>query len=122
MRKLADAWDQLAKRPFICTEAAYQSQEIVGGTIFGYHCEDNPTAELGKSEGGHDFLIVEKRYILDFWAAAYYGHKPIFDLQADAQEILKLYGPRECWTRATSKEIKEGLTDMYIELLRKMEP
>jgi len=38
--------------------------------IMGYSMEDNPTAIIGITEGGHDFLFIEERYIVDFW----YGH------------------------------------------------
>jgi hypothetical protein len=113
MQKLADVWEQLAKRRFICTQAAFESQKVVGGVIYGYHAEDNPSALLGSSEGGHDFLLVEDRYILDVWAAAYYGYKPIFDLQTDQVEILMLYGPRDMWIRAV---IKDADTDMFYRL------
>ena len=94
---LATAWAELAKRPFICSEAARLTQRIVGGAIFGYWIEDNPTAELGRDEGGHDFLIVDKKWLVDFWAAAYYGERPIHNLKTDAKEINRLYGDRGKW-------------------------
>lgn len=99
LKRLAAVWEELAKRKegFICSQAAHESRKIVGGVVYGYHAEDNPTASLGHSEGGHDFLVVEDRWLLDFWAAAYYGERPIHDLTKDSAEILRLYGPREKW-------------------------
>lgn len=105
MQRLAGTWEELGSRPegFICDQAAQASKDAIGeGELWGYWSTDNPTAALGSSEGGHTFLIVENKYILDFWAAAYYGHKPIFDLIEDAEEILVLFGPRECWTAVES--------------------
>lgn len=44
-----------------------QENYFEDGTIMGYYIEDNPTAIVGKSEGGHDVLVVQG-YIIDFWA------------------------------------------------------
>lgn len=98
--RLAEVWEDLAKRRFICTEAADASRAVVGGQMFGYFHEDNPEAVLGSGEGGHDFLVVDG-YILDFWAAAYYGTPPIFDLSADAELVQELYGDRAKWESKT---------------------
>lgn len=35
--------------------------------IVGYFIENNPMAIIGLAEGGHDFLLVDDRYIIDFW-------------------------------------------------------
>jgi|SRR6266852_4227455 len=98
---LAAAWSELAMREggFTCTEAAHSTQLVVGGTMFGYWTVDNPTAELGQSEGGHDFLLVESCYIVDFWAAAYYGKCPILHLVKDVETIQKLYGDQSKWEK-----------------------
>lgn len=98
--KLALAWGALVAHTegFCCGDAAYESREALGrGVIFGYSPQENPTAILGHDEGGHDFLLVNGRFILDFWAATYYDYKPQYDLETDAKEILQLYGPRENW-------------------------
>ena len=99
MQLLAATWARVASKPegFTCSEAAVLSQAAVGGTVFGYWSDDNPSATLGQDEGGHDFLLVDE-YILDFWAAAYEGKKPIYHLVDDAQEISLLYGDRSKWT------------------------
>jgi hypothetical protein len=97
---LAEVWRELAARPegFICTQAAVESQKVVGGVVWGYYADENPAGWLGQGEGGHDFLIVDG-HILDFWAAAYYGQRPVWSLKADAAAILHLYGPRARWQR-----------------------
>jgi hypothetical protein len=105
MQTLADAWEELSKGPFVCWQAAEVTRQIVGGVRMGYYAEDNPTAALGRAEGGHDFLIVDDEWILDFWAAAYYGESPIHSLKTDAAEIARLYGDRSKWERS------EGETD-----------
>lgn len=100
LKALSATWKALLKYPdgFCCGDAAYESREVLGkGEILGYSSEENPTAVLGHDEGGHDFLLVDKGFILDFWAATYYDYKMQYDLRADAKQILKLYGPRENW-------------------------
>lgn len=101
--KLADVWADLATQPFICSKAAEVTQAVVGGSIFGYWSDDNPSAELGRSEGGHDFVIVDKEWLLDFWAAAYYAARPIYHLQTDAEEVRRLYGERDRWEKVWRK-------------------
>lgn len=106
-KELADAWAGLAARSegFVCTHAAIETQKVVGGVIMGYTEEENPESSLAKGCGGHDFLLVEDHWIVDFWAAAYIGEMAIHDLcsAADAKEILRLYGPREKWKVVDSK-------------------
>lgn len=99
IKRLAAAWKELARRKegFICSQAAFASRDVVGGVVYGYWAEDNPAAFLGSSEGGHDFLVVNDRWIIDFWAAAYYDEMPIHDLTKDHAEILRLYGSRDKW-------------------------
>jgi hypothetical protein len=97
MQALASLVERLATQPFTCSMASIQAREIVGGTVLGYWAEDNPTAELGQTEGGHDFLVVEEKYILDIWAMAYYGKPLLLDLTKDAAEIKRLYGDSSKW-------------------------
>lgn len=108
MARLADVWASLAASPegFICSTAAIESQNVVGGIVYGYWADDNPTAELGRTEGGHDFLVVDERWILDAWASAYYGERPIHDLHDpnDQPEITRLYGDRAKWVDIETRE------------------
>jgi hypothetical protein len=103
---LAEAWKKLAESPFVCWQAAETTQAIVGGVRVGYWTENNPGAQLGQDEGGHDFLIVENedgKFIFDFWAAIYYGKKPILDMKRDAAEIRRLYGDPVKWEQRRNK-------------------
>lgn len=95
--QLAAVWADLANRAFTCTDAAYATQRVTGGRVMGYWHDQNPAATLGNAEGGHDFLIVDGTWLIDFWAAAYYGEMPILNLEKDEQEIARLYGDRDKW-------------------------
>lgn len=35
--------------------------------IMSYSIENNPAVTIGVKEGGHDFLFINERYIVDFW-------------------------------------------------------
>jgi|ERR1700722_8098248 len=100
LNKLSATWKALLAHPegFCCGDAAYESRKALGrGVIFGYASEENPTAILGHDEGGHDFLVVDEQYILDFWGATYYDYNMQYDLETETKEILWLYGPRKNW-------------------------
>jgi len=86
---------------FICTNWAMQVRDAFGAArvkIVGFDENEGACAEGG---GGHDFAIVDGRYIVDGWAKDWEGSadRAVHDLQdpADADEIARLYGPREGW-------------------------
>lgn len=90
-----------------CTQCAEFIQQRVGGTIKGYFHDDNPEAEIGESEGGHDFLIAGK-YLVDPWANGYYDYQAVYDLAnpQDAKLVAKLYGPQENWKTVKTAGMK----------------
>lgn len=52
--------------------------------------------------GGHDWLVVDDRYIVDIWAVGYLQlPKPLFDLEdpADRQFVAETYGSEQNWAR-----------------------
>jgi len=102
---IAEVWARLASRSFLCTEAAFETQQAVGGRIMGYYHHDNPTAVLGTTEGGHDFLLVDGEWIIDFWAAAYYGECPIHHLTDNATR--RLYGDPQLWEDVEERSAHE---------------
>ena len=89
-----------------CTNCA---REIVrrhgGGRIVGYGDQTNPTAgATGDFPGsGHDFAILEDRYIVDPWVKETSGasKRAVFDLtdKADQSEIRRLYGEPSKWVQ-----------------------
>jgi len=81
-----------------CTNSAQELQAILGGKIYGYHHDDNPTAEVGEVEGGHDFLVVDG-WIVDWWLKEYWSKKGIYHLRDDAAEVRKLYGDFKKWQK-----------------------
>lgn len=72
--------------------------------IFGFSNNDNPTSRVAREEihpGGHDFALVDGRYLVDPWIrlVACEGDQIFFDLEdeQDAALVRDIYGPRECW-------------------------
>lgn len=86
---------------FQCTTSARRVADTFGGRVVGYFSDDNPTAEIGKDEDGHDFAFIAERFLVDYWGAYVVGEidRPVFDLAdpADREIISRLYGPREAW-------------------------
>lgn len=89
-----------------CTNYAIQVAKAFPGRtqIVGFANENNRTSRVAREEihpGGHDFAIVDGRYIVDPWIklVAAEGEQIVFDLgdPKDAAVALDIYGPRECW-------------------------
>ncbi|MBW3243276.1 hypothetical protein KUV57_11265 [Epibacterium sp. DP7N7-1] len=79
--------------------------------IFGFYCEDNPDAvDMARLADGHDFALLDGRYILDGWLCNVEGEisDPILDLQNPDHAILITcyYGDRENWSRMTGIEVE----------------
>ena len=56
----------------ICSNSARLMQERLGGQVYGYWEKDNPEAQVGKDEGGHDILVLGD-VIVDWWGHETYG-------------------------------------------------
>ena len=85
--------------------------------IFGFANEDNPTSRVAREEihpGGHDFAVVDGRFIVDPWLRLVpcASEQMIFDLEAaeDQQRALDLYGPRDRWTHMQAAELYAAQT------------
>ncbi|AQH05833.1 hypothetical protein A9R05_43270 (plasmid) [Burkholderia sp. KK1] len=96
-----------------CTNYAVQvARKLKGRTqIFGFANDDNPTSRVAREEihpGGHDFALVDGRYLVDPWIrlVACEMQQICFDLQeaTDASLVRDIYGPRECWRRMEAAE------------------
>lgn len=96
-----------------CTDyAAHIFMALPGRVkIHGFANEDNPSSRVAREEihpGGHDFAVVDGRFIVDPWPrlvpAAF--DQMVFDLgdSADAALALDIYGPQTCWTHMLSME------------------
>ncbi len=72
--------------------------------VFGYEAENNPTSAISDIAGGHDFAVVDGRYIVDPWIVDVeaVSNRGVHDLAdpADAAEIARIYGDHTTWRRA----------------------
>jgi hypothetical protein len=96
-----------------CTDyAAYIFKQLPGRVeIYGFANEDNPTSRVAREEihlSGHDYAIVDGRYIVDPWPrlVPMAFEQMVFDLEdeADAALVADIYGPRSCWERMSLAE------------------
>lgn len=97
----SDGWvcDEIG-RLSTCTTTANWLADRLGGEVVGYFSDDNPTAELGSIEGGHDFVLVDGRYIVDWWAKDIgYAKRRVYDVSKDKGIISKLYGDPAAWKK-----------------------
>ncbi|EGR2217241.1 hypothetical protein NI385_27910 (plasmid) [Vibrio parahaemolyticus] len=89
-----------------CTNCAlYVAEQYPGRSeVYGFYCEDNPecTHKEVTSAFGHDFCVIDNRYIVDFWVSLYTGseQQSVFDLEDknDHAKIKQIYGNPERWS------------------------
>ena len=82
----------------VCTETAVLLAEEFGGKVMGYEINENPSAVIGRDQFGHDFTVIDDRWLADFWAS-HEGHRDLYDLEnaKDMEEVLRLYGDPATW-------------------------
>jgi len=92
-----------------CTGYAMEIQSRLGAArvkVMGFHAKKNPRSEISeKVLDGHDFAIVDNRYIIDPWVRHIkvngydFMARGIYDMDnpADLAEIHRLYGDPDSW-------------------------
>lgn len=92
----------------ICTNWADLTRRYFGedrAIVVGYLHEDNEGSKISEEHGGHDFVILDDRYIIDGWLTGVSLEQSdrltpgVYDLENDddASEIARLYGNRAAW-------------------------
>lgn len=91
-----------------CTDYAIQIfRELPGRVkIFGFANDDNPMSRVAREQihlGGHDFALVDDRYIVDPWIRLVAGasDQMVFDLKdiEQALQAVDIYGLSTAWSR-----------------------
>jgi hypothetical protein len=93
---------------FICTNWANLTRRYFGEdrtVVMGYLHENNETSVISEQYEGHDFALVDGRFIVDGWVTGVGLERPgratpgLYDLRNkdDADEIARLYGNRAAW-------------------------
>jgi hypothetical protein len=94
---------------FICTDWADYVRRAYGkrAKLFGFSCEDNPAPGLEYFDG-HDFALVDDRYIVDGWLPNVEGlhHSAVIDLKDPKEKeiVAKFYGNPKLWDRNIGRE------------------
>lgn len=100
-----------------CSDSAVYLAARLGGAVYGYTIEDNPTATVGEAEGGHDFAVIADRWLADFWAKDTYQLPDLYDMQdpGELKQVLVRYGDQAKWQRMSEKNFehnKENMRDL----------
>lgn len=87
-----------------CTAYAEHVRNVLGAervAVVGFFESENPDSEVARDCGGHDFALVDGRFVVDPWLRAVDGRSQAiaFDtaLESDRETIARLYGRRETW-------------------------
>lgn len=104
--ELAKADDiEINGHPFItCTNSAKWMKKTFfpKAKIMGFYEEDNPESEIGQAAGGHDFLVIDNRYILDMWYKHIENHEDapiLIDMETQKDLLKKYYGDPKTWKK-----------------------
>jgi hypothetical protein len=91
---------------FFCTNWARYVRRVEGPDrcqLFGFSSDEVPESLIAARCGGHDFAVVDGRYLVDGWLKDLERESDVavFDLNDPKNDafILKVYGPREKWPR-----------------------
>ncbi len=91
---------------FLCWAWANDLHKRLGSRVkqYGFDDEGNPTSEIARLAGGHDFAVVDGRYIVDGWAAnVECVHKTgVLDLEDPDHfaDVARLFGDPRRWKDA----------------------
>jgi hypothetical protein len=86
----------------ICTNIArwLKNTMFPDAKIMGYAEWDNPTAKTNRYAEGHDFLVVNDRFIIDFWLKHTECIKDapvMIDMVAQPDLVAEWYGDKKKW-------------------------
>lgn len=94
-------WGKYGVRYPRCTSSAEWLRLLLGrGEVRGYSTDENPQALVGQHIFGHDFLVVDGRWLVDWWAVSYAGEHThiVIDMQKQPDLVRKYYGDPSTWT------------------------
>jgi hypothetical protein len=85
-----------------CTDSAMKVAKEFRGRVVGYSAWRNRSALVGSGFcEGHDFALIEDRFIVDYWAfrVARLIPKAVFDLnrREDRHLATRFLGSEKCW-------------------------
>lgn len=91
----------------VCTNAATRVAETFSGIVWGYRAMENPTALIGEPHcSGHDFAMIQHRWLVDYWAfrVARLSPKAVLDLNRAPERRLarSLYGTAVHWKQVAA--------------------
>lgn len=94
---------------FVCTNWATYVRRVAGerAKLYGFFEHDNPGSSIARDFGGHDFAVVDDRFIIDCWATDLgAGTRSVLDMNdhEHAADIASLYGDRLLWKRNADLE------------------
>ena len=104
-----------------CTGYAYALKQMFGkrAKMYGFYKSENPTSKIARIADGHDFIVLDDRFILDPWITDVenISKRQVFDLQDtnDEKIIKNLYGDQNKWKRALDLEKNADKTPISID-------
>jgi hypothetical protein len=111
------------KSAALCTNCADEiHRREPNSVVVGWPDGANPSAQVNDPAFGHDFAIVDARYIVDQWAKNTWRSSTwaVYDLQdaADIAEIRRLYGDPTTWEHGWATEQSDANVKRALQMAR----
>lgn len=92
--------------PGRCTDTAVHLARKFGGVVMGYRKDKNPGAVMGVY--GHDFAVIDGRWLADFWAKDTMEYRWLYDLldPVDQKEAWSVYGEPGNWEEMPASDFE----------------
>ena len=88
----------------VCTSWAREVERAIGSDrcrVVGFPSDAVPSSRIARDHGGHDFVVVDGRWIVDGWACDVEGYLdgPVLDLEdaGEAATAAELFGAPDEW-------------------------
>ena len=88
----------------VCTSWARAVERTLGSDrcrVVGFLSDAVPSSRIARDHGGHDFAVVDGRWIVDGWACDVEGYLdgPVLDLEEpdEARRAVELFGAPDEW-------------------------
>ena len=91
----------------VCTSWAREVERALGPErcrVVGFLSDAVPSSLIARDHGGHDFAVVDGRWVVDGWACDVEGYLdgPVLDLEdeGEAAKVTELFGSPDEWPPA----------------------
>jgi hypothetical protein len=84
--------------------------------VYGFLSEENPTSAIARAAGGHDFAVIDDRFIVDPWLGEF--SCPLAELEDCDQQVFDLHCAQDAPPGATTLRLARSLEGNDIPVMQ----